>query len=125
MMATDIRGISKDPALRARVVRRLHAALAPLRVKPVAARVIFSDENGPKGGIAIRCALMVRLPYRPTIRVEDTAATARLAFDGSFAALERRLARYRIRTRDLSRRPKKYFMAKRVLAAGLRPGAQD
>jgi ribosome-associated translation inhibitor RaiA len=124
-MAVEIRGLSRDPALRARVARRLSAALAPLRVKPVAARVIFSDENGPKGGIAIRCALMVRLPYRPTIRVEDTAATARLAFDGSFAALERRVARYRIRARDLSRRPKKYFVAKRLLATGLRPASRD
>ena len=124
-MAIDIRGIPNDPALRARVGRRVSAALAPLRVKPVAARVTFSDENGPKGGIAIRCALMVRLPYRPTVRVEDTAATARLAFDGSFAALERRVARYRIRARDLSRRPKKYFVAKRLLAAGLRPASRD
>ncbi len=124
-MAIDIRGIPNDPALRARVGRRVSAALAPLRVKPVAARVTFSDEDGPKGGIAIRCALMVRLPYRPTVRVEDTAATARLAFDGSFAALERRLARYRIRARDLSRRPKKYYVAKRLLTAGLRPAGQD
>lgn len=124
-MAINIRGIPTDPALSARVARRVSAALAPLRVKPVAARVTFFDENGPKGGIAIRCALMVRLPYRPAVRVEHTAETARLAFDGGFAMLERQLARYRIRARDLRRRPKKYFIAKRLLTAGLRPSERE
>lgn len=115
-MAMEIWGLSRDPALRGRVARRMSAALARLRVRPVEGRVAFCDENGPKGGVAIRCAVTVRLPYRPAVRVESTAETPRLAFDGALPALERRLARYRIRARDLSRRPKKYYVAKRVLA---------
>lgn len=121
-MTVEIRGLSRDPALRARVARRLDAALKRLRLRPAEGRVTFSDQNGPKGGVAIRCALTVRLPYRPALRVEWTAETPRLAFDGVFPALERRLAHYRVRTRDLSRRPKKYYVAKRVLGTDLLRG---
>lgn len=87
----------------------------------MAAQATFFDENGPKGGPAIRCALTVRLPYRPTVRVENVAETARLAFDGALAVLERQLERYRERDRDNRRRPKKYFVAKRLLMAGVAP----
>lgn len=116
-MAVGIRGVAIDRSLRTRVTRRLSAALTRLRVHPAQGQATFSDENGPKGGVAIRCALTVRLPYRPALRVEWTGQTPRLAFDGAFPALKRRLARYRVRARDLSRRPKKYYVAKRVLAA--------
>lgn len=116
-MTIDIHGIPSDRMLRARVAKRMAAALAPLRVRPVAARVAFVDENGPKGGVAIRCALTVQLPYRPTVRVEHVGETPRVAFDQSFAALERQLARHRERQRERSRRPKKYFVAKSLLTA--------
>jgi hypothetical protein len=46
------------------------------------------------------------------------AESRRLAFDGAFAALERQLERYRERARDSQRHPKKYFVAKRLLAGG-------
>lgn len=115
----EIMGLSGDPTFRSRIVKRLNAALAPLRVKPVAARVTFFDEDGPKGGVAIRCALTVRLPYRPTVRAEHTSETGRLAFDGAFATLERQIARYREIGRESQRRPKKYYVAKRLLMAGL------
>jgi ribosome-associated translation inhibitor RaiA len=64
----------------------------------------------------MRCALTVRLPFRPCIRVERSAVTPRLAFDGAFAVLERQLERYRERDRDSKRHPKKYFAARRALA---------
>jgi len=113
-MDIGIRGIERDPALRARVVKRVGAAVKPLQVKPVVARVTFFDDDGPKDGPAVRCALTVRVPYRPSIRVEDMAQTPRLAFDGALVALERRLERYRERDRESRRRPKKYFAAKRL-----------
>lgn len=75
----------------------------------------FVDDNGPKGG-GIRCALTLRLPYRPALRVEQTAMTARLAFDGAIATLERQLERHGERQRERRRRPKKYYVAKRLLA---------
>jgi ribosome-associated translation inhibitor RaiA len=114
-MAIDIRGLSTDRSLRAHVTRRLTAALAQLAVKPVTAQATFFDENGPKGGPAMRCALTVRRPYRPHIRVEDTAETSRIAFDGALAKLEREIERSRERDRESKRHPKKYYTAKRLL----------
>ena len=118
-MTIEIRGIRSRSTLGTRVSLRVTAVLADLHVAPVSAKVTFFDDNGPKGGLAMRCAVGVRVPYRPLIHVERVAATSRLAFDGAFAALERQLERYRERDRDIKRRPKKYFVAKRLLTGGL------
>ena len=72
----------------------------------------------------MRCAIDVRVPYRSPIRVEHVATTSRLAFDSAYATLERQIERYRERDRDIRRRPKKYFVAKRLLTGGLEaPGS--
>lgn len=115
-MRIEIKGTGRDGALRERAADRLRATLAPLKVAPIAAQASFTDDNGPKGGRALRCALMVRVPYRPAIRVERTAVTRRLAFDAAVDALERRLERYREEDRDSRRHPKKYYVAKRLSA---------
>lgn len=109
----EISGLKPSASLRARIAERMTAALAPITGRPTSAQVTFFDDNGPKGG-GIRCAFTVRLPYRPMLRVEHTATTPRLAFDGGFATLERLLERYRERDRDSRRHPKKYFAAKQV-----------
>ena len=118
-MTLAFRGIEisglRDTALRTRISSRLSAALELVQVKPLAAQVAFFDDNGPKGGRAVRCALTVRVPYRPAVRVEHTAETPRLAFDASFKSLERQLDRYRELDRNRRRHPKKYFAAKRLL----------
>jgi ribosome-associated translation inhibitor RaiA len=113
LIPVEITGLKVAPALRARICERLTAALAPIALKPMAAQVTFFDDNGPKGG-GIRCALTVRVPYRPALRAEHVAETPRLAFDGSFSGLTRALERYRERDRDSRRHPKKYFAAKQV-----------
>jgi len=110
-----ITGLERDP-LRGRATRLMTEALAKLAVAPVKGQVAFFDDNGPKGGRAMRCALTVRLPFRPSVRVERSAVTPRLAFDAAFAVLERQLERYRERDRDSKRHPKKYFAARRALA---------
>jgi ribosome-associated translation inhibitor RaiA len=110
--AVDIQGLPPGSALRARIARQVAAALSPLHVKPIAAKVAFVDGDGAKG---VRCALTVRLPYRPSVRVEHVSETARSAFDLGFATLERQLARYRERQTERRRRPKKYYVAKRLL----------
>lgn len=117
-MRIEIKGTRRDTALRAHASERLRDALAPLKVAPIVAQATFVDDNGPKGGLALRCALTLQVPYRPTIRVEQTAQTGRLAFDAAMAALERRLERYREEDRDSRRHPKKYFAAKRVSGPG-------
>jgi ribosome-associated translation inhibitor RaiA len=108
-----ISGLERDPQ-RGRVTRLMTEALEKLAVAPVKGQVSFFDDNGPKGGRAMRCALTVRLPFRPSIRVERSAVTPRLAFDAAFAVLERQLERYRERDRDNKRHPKKYFAAGRI-----------
>jgi len=109
-----ISGLSGAAALRARIDERMTAALEPIKFKPVSAQVAFFDDNGPKGGRAIRGAFTVRLPYRPALRLEHAAETPWLAFDGGFTALERLLERYRVRDPESRRHPKKYFVAKRL-----------
>ena len=113
----DFRAIAAGRAVRARVAAGLAGVLAAFPLEPTSARVVFTDENGPKGGNAIRCALQVRMPRRPTVHVEDVAGTPRLAYDAALAKLERRLGRIREITRESRRRPKKYFAASRALAA--------
>jgi ribosome-associated translation inhibitor RaiA len=117
-MKVDIQGLERDPMLRGRVDRLVGAALETIKVAPIRARVTFFDDDGPKGGLALRCAVDLRVPYRPAIHIEHVAATPRLAFDGVMAALERQLERYRERARENRRHPKKYFVAKRLLMDG-------
>ena len=111
-----ISGIERDAALRARVDKLMTGAVERITVRPVRSQAVFFDDNGPKGGRAMRCALTVRLPYRPSIRVERSAVTPRLAFDAAITVLERQLERYYERERDNKRHPKKYFAADRAVA---------
>jgi hypothetical protein len=114
-MTIDIEGLSARASLRAFIARRIAAAFDGLRTQPVAVRVGFTNENGPKGGDAMRCGINVDLPRRAPIHIEHRAPTERLAFDASLAALERRIDRERGRGRAVRRRPKKYYLAKRLL----------
>lgn len=114
--AVRISGIERDAALRARVDKLMTAAVERITVRPVRSEAMFFDDNGPKGGRAMRCALTVRLPYRPSIRVERSEVTPRLAFDAAISVLERQLERYYERERENKRHPKKYFAAGRALA---------
>ena len=115
-MKIEFRMRSTGEAARARVMAGLKAVLASLIVEPTVARATVTDENGPKGGLAIRCALEVKQPRRPAVHVEAVATTEQLAFESALAKLERAVARRRGIARDAKRRPKKYFAA-RVLAA--------
>jgi ribosome-associated translation inhibitor RaiA len=119
MMTIDIRGIAGNARLQAHVRRQVAFALARLPVVPVSAQAFLFDENGPRGGDDIRCTLTVRLPYRPSLRAEHLARTHRRAFDEALEILERQLERYVERTRESRRRPKKYYVATRLL--GTRP----
>src|SRR5262245_60705918 len=97
-------GIARYRALTERVTQQLTAALASLRVRPTSARAAFADDNGPKGGVAARCGLTVRIPHRAPLHVEHVAETPRRAFELALAALERGVERYRERARDSRRR---------------------
>jgi ribosome-associated translation inhibitor RaiA len=108
----DVRGI---PARQAASVRAA-ARVAALEVLPPASRahVTFSDDNGPKGGPAIRCAVTLTVPRRRLVHIEAAATTPRLALDAALAKVERRLIRTRSLARDSRRHPKKYYAAARA-----------
>src|SRR5438876_1115321 len=62
-MKVDIQGLERDPMLRGRVGRLVGAALETIKAAPIRARVTFFDDDGPKGGLALRCAVDLRVPY--------------------------------------------------------------
>src|SRR5262249_56763063 len=109
---------SKTPGTR--VTACLKPALDPLVVEPTTARATFTDENGPKGGPAIRCTLEAKQPRRPAVHVEAVATTQLLAFDRALAKLERAVARPRQTPPDAEPRPQKDFPPPPRLAASLR-----
>lgn len=113
----EVQGLPRPEAARVRAAARLASALATLPERASSARVVFSDDNGPKGGAAIRCAVTVTLAGWGPLHVEDRATTPALALTGTLTKLERRLQRRRGIDRDSSRRPKKYYAAARALGA--------
>jgi ribosome-associated translation inhibitor RaiA len=119
-MSTVIQGIATTDPLRDVVEQKLQAVLGRGRVRATASVVTFTDINGPKGGVDIRCAVTVEAPGRPAQHASALAADARLALDGALEALQRELLRDRGKRRDLARRPKKYYVADQ----GLRPGGE-
>lgn len=116
-MNIRIENETKERIPREHVVNHMTRALRAIEGSAVTARVTFSDVNGPKGGADIRCALLVKVPGRPPIRVARVQTTPRLAFDESYAAAVRRLEEMTEHQRDAGRRPRKYFVAKRLLTA--------
>ena len=120
-MAITLLGLSRDSKLPARIERQLLGELKKIRGAPVTAQVSFFDENGPKGGRAIRCALTVSVPRRPLFRVEEVAETEWLAFDRCFGSLKRLLAADRERSLKRTRYPKKYYAATRLFTTGIEP----
>ncbi len=95
---------------------RIGALLTSRGIVPSRVTVEFVDQNGHKGGPAIRCAANVTLARHPALHVEAIDTTPRRAFDAVLEGLDRRLSRFVGRMRDRARRPKKYFAAKRLLA---------
>ena len=114
----EVVGLSAVERARVRSDRRLAAALAALPSRASSARLAFTDENGPKGGPAMRCALTLRLPPRREIHVEARAVSTRVAIDRALDRLDRRLARSEELIRERRRRPKKYYAAERVRQQG-------
>jgi len=111
----EIAGLAIAPALRTRVVQRVRRALVGVQTSPVHVHVTFSDVNGPKGGLDVRCAIDVRIPQTPPLHVEEAAERDVTAFDQSAAMISRRIAEQLGRRQESGRRPKKYYAARRLL----------
>jgi hypothetical protein len=114
-MALIVEG-TRNRAFATRVRTKVAQTLGRIDPPPTTAKVIFDDENGPKGGPGIRCRIVHDMPRRRDFSVEGLGATEEVAFDAAFDALETSITRDRDRRRELVRRPKKYFLAKRLLS---------
>jgi putative sigma-54 modulation protein len=114
MTQVDVSGLPPRRAVRLDAEARVAAAVGALSSPVTRARVIFTDVNGDKGGIDIRCAITVSLRGRRRLHVEDMATTPRQALDKALAKLERRVLRTEEVDRDNRRRPKKYYAAARL-----------
>jgi hypothetical protein len=110
-MSTRIHGLQSRDPLRRLVEQKLDSVLRRSHVRPTSCVVHFTDVNGPKGGLDIRCGVTVETPRRPAWHASALAASSRLALEVALLALEHELRRDRGRRRDLARRPKKYFVA--------------
>jgi hypothetical protein len=100
---------------REHITRRLLQALRRKGPRHATARVTFSDVNGPKGGLDIRCVVQFVAAGRPPISVTSLAPAPRLAFDMSYDTARRAFDRALDRWEHAARRPKKYYAAKRLL----------
>jgi ribosome hibernation promoting factor len=111
----EIAGLAIAPTLRTRIVQRIRRALFGVQTSPVHVHVTFSDVNGPKGGLDVRCAIDVKIPQMPPLHAEEAAERDVTAFDRSAAMISRRIAEQLERRQESARRPKKYYAARRLL----------
>jgi ribosome-associated translation inhibitor RaiA len=86
------------------VMRRLETTPKRRSGPTVRAHVRLHDENGPKGGLAVRCRIEARVPRRGPIHVTARATSARAALVDALDKLERRLRHLREAARDRRRR---------------------
>ena len=105
----EIRGLPPREAAALRTDARVAGAVAALAPD---ARVVVSDDNGPKGGPTVRCAVTVNVPRSGRVHVETRATSGRAALVGALSRLDRRLARAASAARAARRRPKKYYAAR-------------
>ena len=122
-MSVVIDGLAEERALRTLIAGKITSALARLRVTATTIRVQFSDENGAKGGVDTRCSMTIDVPRRGELHADTVAVDARLAFEQTFAAIERQIEKDRERGRVERRHPKKYYLAKRLLEPEATPDA--
>jgi ribosome-associated translation inhibitor RaiA len=111
----QITGKPVSPSLRALIARRIRRALVGVQTSPIHAHVSFTDVNGPKGGLDVRCAIDVQIPRTAPLHAEALAERDLTAFDQSAAVIARRIAQRLQRRQESERRPKKYYAAKRLL----------
>ncbi len=69
------------------ILAEVESVLDKARVQPTTVTIVFTDVNGPKGGVGIRCAVTAMVPRQATLRIAPLAATAPLAFAKAVKAL--------------------------------------
>jgi hypothetical protein len=105
-MLIRISGLRGRNRLRIDVAKQMRRLLERRSASPRAVRIAFFDDDGPRGGVAIRCALTLTPARGPGIRVEHTARTYSAAFKGALTILTRQVKRRRQRQRRPMRFPR-------------------
>ncbi|MEY3200637.1 MAG: hypothetical protein RIR70_187 [Pseudomonadota bacterium] len=100
-MELDIRakGFELTAAIEQHIRRRLQFALDWARHGIGRVTVRLSDENGPRGGLDKRCAIVVSLPAQSELVIEDTRDDIYRAIDHAVERLGRNLAKRLARSR--------------------------
>ena len=114
-------GLTERQARQLLAVARLAATLTPLGRAALGARLAVSDQNGPKGGVAIRCTIDAQVARWAPIHADARATSARAALSEALDRFERLVRRAARMARDGRRRPKKYFAAAVANGGGRRP----
>ena len=105
-MLTRISGLRGRDRLRIEVEKQVRTLVERRGGSPRAVRIAFFDDDGPRGGVAIRCALTLTPSRGPSIRVEHTARTHSAAFKEALTVLTRQLKRRVQRQRYRARYPR-------------------
>ena len=118
LLRVEMTGIPKSQGRTSTQLKtQVAARLGTLPRRATTAILRFVDDNGPKGGRAMRCSLTLKTPGRPPMHVGAAATTPGLAADAVLEKFERRLARVWEADRDNRRHPRKYFTAAREWTA--------
>ena len=71
--AVQISGTKRDEVLRVRVAKLMKVAVNRVTVRPVRVQAVFFDDNGPKGGQAMRCALTAGITFSAILKARPLA----------------------------------------------------
>jgi ribosomal subunit interface protein len=99
------RGFTLTPALRAHAERRLRLALGATLPGVLRVAVRLSDDNGPRGGGGMRCAVRIAVAGVPGIVVEDAESDLYVAIDRAADRAGRTLRRCLARRSEQRRFP--------------------
>jgi ribosome-associated translation inhibitor RaiA len=74
-------GVDLNEETRERLQRRVDFALGRVQDRVVRVWAHLSDHNGPRGGVDKSCRVVVHLPHRPDIVVEERSDDINTAID--------------------------------------------
>ena len=98
------RGIRVSPALRGHSVERMERALAPFAERVASAELVFTDLNGPRGGLGQSCKVSVGLSDGTKLMVQSLDTDFYAASGDAATRVGYLLRRELGKTRSLERR---------------------
>jgi hypothetical protein len=97
-------GVKSTPALLEAVNKRLQLELGRLSRSIEFVRVYLRDENGPRGGVGMRCRVVVELPRRGRVAVSGADPDVKAAISETLNRVGGAVRRHLKQRDDLRRR---------------------